>query len=285
MDLEKILTGLKEKIPQLIINIVIILLVWLIAKFVMSRISAYTKKAMEKARKMDDEQKGKSIVTAMTMTRSVARYLVYFLAFAIILTQLGFGTVFENVLFTATVGSLIISLGVQSIIKDVVNGMLLMFEKQYSVGDYVKIGEYQGTVTSIAMRVTYLDCKGKKVIIPNGQINEVINFTNCQYALFELTIPTSYEENTAKVITVLTEIVSDYYKNNSEIFIDKPNVYGISNFNNSSVDIYLNGKVKPMQQWNVERELRLLIKERFDELNIFIPYQQIMVNNQKTVEK
>lgn len=275
MNFEKILENIKEKIPQLISDILIIVIVWIIAKLLLSRISAYTKKTMEKAEKMDDKEKGKSIITAMTMTRSIIRYVIYFIALAIILNRLGFGSVFNNMLVATGVGALVVTSGIQNIIKDFISGMILMFEKQFSVGDYVKIGEYQGTVTSIAMRVTYLDCKGKKVIIPNGQIVEVINFSTSSYSLFELTIPTPYDRDTNEIIKILTDVIDNYYQVNKDIFADKPRVYGISNFNSSSADIYINGKVNTLQQWNVERELRLAIKIKFDELNISIPYQTI----------
>ena len=64
----------------------------------------------------------------------------------------------------------------------------------------VKIGEYTGIVTAISMRVTYLDCLGKKVIIPNGKISEVVNFSN-DYSIFELTIPVAYNENLSEAIS------------------------------------------------------------------------------------
>lgn len=172
---------------------------------------------------------------------------------------------------------MIVSFGAQSLIKDVITGILLLFEKQYSVGDYVKINEYEGFVTSIAMRVTYLDSKGKKIIIPNGQIETVINYSN-DYSLFELTIPTSYKDDTNKVIELLKTVVKNYYEENKGNFLSEPIVQGVSKLNDSSVDVYINGKVKPLSQWSIEREIRLLILNSMKENGFEIPFNQIDVN-------
>lgn len=59
-------------------------------------------------------------------------------------------------LLSAGIGSLALGIGAQSLIKDVVTGFFMMFEKQFSVGDYVKLDDIEGTVTATAMRVTYL---------------------------------------------------------------------------------------------------------------------------------
>ncbi|MGN1399357.1 MAG: mechanosensitive ion channel family protein [Erysipelotrichaceae bacterium] len=267
----------KTVLPEILVKLVLIILIFVCAKFIMSKISAHTKKTIDRANTMEDKEKSKTIVTSMTMTRSVCRYVVYFIAFLIVMNILGYGSAINNILVTAGVGAMIVSLGAQSLIKDVITGILLLFEKQYSVGDYVKINDYEGFVTSIAMRVTYLDSKGKKIIIPNGQINTVVNYTN-SYSLFELTIPTSYKDDTNQIIALLKEVLDKYYLDNKEKFVNKPVVQGISKLNDSSIDIYINGRVKALNQWSIERELRLLILNSMKDNGFEIPFNQIDVN-------
>ena len=273
----KLFNDIKELLPELLLKAFLIVFIFVVANIIMDRVSSHTKKAINKANQMDDKVKGKSIVTTMTMTRSVCRYAIYFVAILVVMNVLGFGSAINNVLVTAGVGAMIVSFGAQSLIKDVITGILLLFEKQYSVGDYVKINEYEGFVTSIAMRVTYLDSKGKKIIIPNGQIETVINYS-IDYSLFELTIPTSYKDDTNKVIELLKTVVKNYYEENKGNFLSEPIVQGVSKLNDSSVDVYINGKVKPLSQWSIEREIRLLILNSMKENGFEIPFNQIDVN-------
>ncbi len=256
----------------------------ILAKLILNQLSKYTAKTIEKAKANPDEQKGRQIITAMTMLRSVGRYGIYFVFIALVLYQLGFGNVMGNLLVTAGFGSLAISFGAQSVVKDVVTGFFMMFERQYAVGDFVKIGEFEGTVTSIAMRVTYLrNFKGQKIIIPNGTIANVINYTN-EFNTAVIVVPTPYEADTKKMIALIQEVLDDYYKESSELFVEAPRVTGLSNFNTSSVDLTVVGRVKALNQWQVEREMRLLIKERFDKEGIRIPYQQVVLHTKKDEE-
>ncbi|MBQ1304958.1 MAG: mechanosensitive ion channel family protein [Erysipelotrichales bacterium] len=266
-------TGLK-----IATNLVLILLVFLAAHIILVIISRYTGKAIERAKKMEDEKRGKHIVTLMSVSRSFSRYLLYFFAILLTMNILGFGANVNNVLVTAGVGSLVLTFGAQSFIRDVVAGLFIVFERQYSVGDFVKIGEYTGTVTGIATRVTYLSTfDGTRIIIPNGQINSVINYGN-QFNLAKIVVPTPYDANTQELIGKIESWLKEYYEANKEIFVEEPKVLGVSEFGASSVDVTLIGKVQPLKQWQVERDWRLLVKSKFDAEGISIPFQTITVH-------
>lgn len=273
---------IQENLFHILTVLVTIVVLFVLAKLVLNQLSKYTAKAIDKAKNSPDDQKSRQVITAMTLLRSVGRYLIYFIFIALVLYQLGFGNVIGNLMVTAGFGSLAISFGAQSIVKDVVTGFFMMFEKQYSVGDFVKIGEFEGVVTSIAMRVTYLrSFKGQKIIIPNGSIANVINYTN-EYNTAVITIPTPYSANTKKIIDMVQEELDKYQSDNLELFVERPLVTGIGSFNTSSVDLTVVAKVKALSQWQVERDIRLVIKERFDAEKINILFQQVVVHNAKT---
>lgn len=272
---------IQENLFHILTVLVTIVVLFVLAKLVLNQLSKYTAKAIDKAKNSPDDQKSRQVITAMTLLRSVGRYLIYFIFIALVLYQLGFGNVIGNLMVTAGFGSLAISFGAQSIVKDVVTGFFMMFEKQYSVGDFVKIGEFEGVVTSIAMRVTYLrSFKGQKIIIPNGSIANVINYTN-EYNTAVITIPTPYSANTKKIIDMVQEELDKYQSDNLELFVERPLVTGIGSFNTSSVDLTVVAKVKALSQWQVERDIRLVIKERFDAEKINILFQQVVVHNAK----
>ncbi len=273
--------SIQENLFHILTVLVTIVVLLVVAKLILNQLSKYTAKAIAKAKNSPDDQKSRQIITAMTLLRSVGRYLIYFIFIALVLYQLGFGNVIGNLMVTAGFGSLAISFGAQSIVKDVVTGFFMMFEKQYSVGDFVKIGEFEGVVTSIAMRVTYLTSfKGQKIIIPNGSIANVINYTN-DYNTAVITIPTPYDSNTKEIIDMVQEELDKYQSDHLEIFVERPSVMGIGSFNASSVDLTVVAKVKALSHWQVERDLRLAIKERFDTEKIDIPFQQVVVHNAK----
>ena len=200
-------------------------------------------------------------------------------ATCLIINQLGFGNVLSNVVTAAGVGALIISLGAQSIIKDVIAGAIIMFERQYAVGDFVKINEHEGTVSSLAMRCTYLkNWKGQQIIIPNGQITTVINYSG-EFNMAIVEVPVAYEEDTDRVFAVLKDVADRYYEENKEICYEEPSVLGINSFDESSLGFSIIMKAVKRNHYKIQRDLRVLIKKRFDEEGISIPFSQIVVHN------
>lgn len=270
----------KDLIPKLIsilATIITVIIIFVIARIVMNIVSHFTSKAMKKADNLTDKLKAQEVKTTMTVVHSANRYIVYLAAILMTLGTLGMSDSVSSAVVAAGVGGLIISFGAQSIIKDMLAGAFLLFERQFFVGDYVKIGNYQGTVESIALRVTYLNVKGQRVIIPNGSINEIINYSRSNIITF-ISIPTPYEANTKEVMNVIQKVVDKYYLKNTELFASKPEVLGISDFGDSAININLRIETVPMKHWEVERAIKLVIKEEFDKKGISIPYQQVVVH-------
>lgn len=270
----------KDLIPKLIsilATIITVIIIFVIARIVMNIVSHFTSKAMKKADNLTDKLKAQEVKTTMTVVHSANRYIVYLVAILMTLGTMGMSDSVSSAVVAAGVGGLIISFGAQSIIKDMLAGAFLLFERQFFVGDYVKIGNYQGTVESIALRVTYLNVKGQRVIIPNGSINEIINYSRSNIITF-ISIPTPYEANTKEVMNVIQKVVDKYYSKNTELFASKPEVLGISDFGDSAININLRIETVPMKHWEVERAIKLVIKEEFDKKGISIPYQQVVVH-------
>ena len=278
--LNDLLEQAKADLLSIIVNIICIAIILLLAKLLMNIVSTFTARAMKKAGKISDSVKAQEVKTSMTVFHSVARYVVYLIAIILCLAQIGMSDEISSAVVAAGVGGLIISFGAQSIIKDILAGMFILFERQFYVGDYVKIGEYEGTVTSIALRVTYLSSRGKKIIIPNGSITDVVNYSRNNIVTF-MSIPTAYDADTRKVMAVLQKICKKYYDDNQEILVNEPQVLGIGSFGDSSVNLTIRVETVPMMHWKAERELKLLIKEGFEKEKIEIPFTQIVVHQGK----
>ena len=281
IDWNEIYERLKIDSTTLIVNLIKIGVILLIARIVLSVLTSFTSKVIRKAEKMDDQTKSKNLVTSMTLFRSIGRYLIYFLAFCVVINQLGFGSTLSNIVTAAGVGALVISLGAQSIIKDMLAGAFIMFEKQYGVGDYVKINGYEGRVISLAVRCTYLlNWKGQKIIIPNGQITTVENLSG-EFNMAVVEVGTPYEEDSERVYNILKEVAEEYYEKHQDICYDRPFTAAITSFGDSSVGMAIYQKAKQRNHYQIERDLRMQIKKRFDKEGISIPYSQIVIHQDK----
>lgn len=257
-------------------NLFLIVLIVIFARLTLSLVSAFTKSIMSKEKYQITTSQGKRIHTLLSLLRSTVRYVVYFIAFLMIISLLGFGKPLGNILVTAGIGSLAIGFGAQNLVRDVVTGFFMIFENQFAVGDYIKIDDAEGTVEATAMRVTYLrSLKGDQIIIPNGTITRVVNYTRGGYVA-SIVISTAYEANTRKVIDFIDRAVQQYAQSHPDLIVEPPVVLGVGSLNSSSVDINVSCKVRPMKQWEVERGMRLAVKEMFDLNEIEFPYPHMV---------
>ncbi|MDO4940414.1 MAG: mechanosensitive ion channel family protein [Erysipelotrichaceae bacterium] len=260
-------------------ELAIIIAIFVIAKLVVNAISKITGATMKKAEKLDDKTKTQKIKTSMTVTHSANRYLIYLIAIILSLKVLGLGDQVSSAMVAAGIGGLVISLGAQSIVKDMIAGLFLLFERQFYVGDYVKIGDYEGVVKSIALRVTYLDCAGKKVIIPNGSIEDVVNYSRCNN-LAVIEIPISYENDIRKVIDIIQKVVDKYYEDNQDILTEnKPVINGIDSLDYNVATVSVRIETKPLKFWDVQKQLQLLIAEELKKKKIVLPYKQLVIKD------
>lgn len=204
--------------------------------------------------------------------KSILKYGVYFLGVLVILsTVLGL----KGLTF-AGIGGLAIAFGAQSLIKDVINGIFILFEDQYSVGDYVTIGDKSGIVEGLELRITKLrDFSGDLHIIPNGLIEKVTNHSRGLRRVM-LQIDIAYEENIDNAVKVINSACSLYSKEDPDME-EEAKVFGVSALNDNSVSIRVIGKSKPLTELKCEMELRKRIKEELDKEGIEIPYPKIMV--------
>lgn len=121
------------------------------------------------------ESKKKKIKTVMVLFNNIIKTTVIIISSIIILDILGFNI--TPLITGAGIFGLAVSFGSQSIVKDVVSGIFIILENQINVGDYIKIGNYEGKVKEITLRSTYLLDKDKNlIIIPNSQISSIIKY-------------------------------------------------------------------------------------------------------------
>ena len=223
----------------------------------------------------------RKVNTLRALVHSVLKYTVYFVTG---LTVLGQFVDTTSILATAGIGGLAIGFGAQSLVKDVISGFFILFEDQYAVGDFVTIGDTTGTVEEIGLRITKIrGFKGDLTIIPNGQVQKVVNYTRGNaLAVVDISVP--YETDINKAIKLIEDVAQKYAQENKNI-VEQPQVLGIMDMGDSQITIRAVARTLPLKHWEVERELKKRIKEAFDEEEIGVPYPRRVIIQSEKEEK
>lgn len=177
-------------------------------------------------------------------------------------------------LATAGIAGLAISFGAQSLVKDIIGGMIIVLEAQFGIGDVIRVAGTSGQVEKITLRATTLrDLQGVVHTVPNGQINTVSNMTK-GWSRAVLDIGVAYKEDVDRVMDVLRDIGREMRADPewSALMMEDIEIAGVDDFGDSAVVIRVLAKTLPLKQWSVGREMRRRIKIRFDREGIEIPF-------------
>ena len=212
--------------------------------------------------------------TLSKLLDNMLTYVVYFIAFMMVLSVLGIDV--KALIAGAGVVGLAVGFGAQSLVKDVISGFFIIFEDQFSVGDHVRIGLFEGNVQSIGLRTTKLKSwTGEVHILPNGGIAEVTNFSlNNSLAIVDVGI--AYQEDLDKAERVIRELLEKMPERYEEL-VKEPDYLGIQNFGPSEVTLRIVAETLPMQHSAVSRKIRKDIKLSLDEHGIEIPYPRMVM--------
>ncbi len=236
------------------------------------------------ARRMLIERKGKQLInerkanTLFSLLRSMAFYLVTFTAILHTLKQLfKFDT--GTLLASASVLGVAIGFGSQSLVKDIIGGFFILFEDQFSVGEYIQTGQFSGVVEETGIRATHLrDWGGELHIIPNGSIAAVTNFSRGKMrALVDIQIP--YNEDFDRAIKVMHSVCEIVGTEFGDKIIDAPTVQGVIQFGERNAVLRVIAYTQPNEQWSLERELRRQIHSAFLKEGIRTPHQTIFIED------
>ncbi|MDN4172662.1 mechanosensitive ion channel family protein [Nocardioides sp. SOB77] len=194
-----------------------------------------------------------------------------------VLSELGVNI--APIIASAGIVGVALGFGAQSLVKDFLSGIFMIFEDQYGVGDVVDVGEATGTIEAVSLRVTRLrDLNGTVWYVPNGEILRVGNMSqNWSRAVVDVNV--AYGEDLVRVQDVLRDVSHGLWEDEDfrNVVIEEPEVTGVEMLAADSITLRVMVKTAPMEQWGVARELRQRIKARFDHEGIEIPFAQRVV--------
>lgn len=220
--------------------------------------------------------------TLSALLLSVMRYVVYFIAGVMVLQTFGVQT--GSIIASAGIAGLAVGFGAQNLVKDVISGFFIIFEDQFSVGEYVSVAGITGTVEELGLRSTTIrEWTGHLHTIPNGEITKVKNYERGPI-LALVTVGITYEADINHAVQTIKGTLEKIYHEQEGSILEVPSVLGVEALSDSSVDLLITAKCTPGKQWAVERELNKRIKEDLDAAGIGMAYPTRVVYHHRTGE-
>ena len=268
-NIDKTAATLKTHVPTLINCLIWFIIIFAICKIVRIIFRGY----------MEKSKRAKTVITLLD------GFVKYGCGLALIIIFLkGCGVNTTALIASVGILTLVVGLGAQRLIADIIAGMFIVFENEYNVGEIVAIDDFRGEVVEIGIRSTkLLDTAGNIKIINNSDIKSVVNMSReLSLAIIDCEYP--YDVPQELVEKILMENL-DYIKERIPAIIDGPYYKGVSLYEDSNVACRLVAQCKEADRFQVQRDLlreyrMLFVKNGFD-----LSYQQVVINKPEPFTK
>jgi small-conductance mechanosensitive channel len=250
---------IRAKLPHLIV-------VALIA-FVLIRLLGLITSRMLRVAEM--HAAGKSRISQVKTLAGVIRTTGYAIISAIAAMQIlaAMGVNLAPLLASAGVAGVAIGLAAQSIVKDVLNGVIILLEDQFDVGDTVRLAGLAGTVEGMTLRKTTVrDGDGTLYVIPNSQITTVANMS-IGYSVATVNVSVDFSANPDKVQEILKTIAMDVRSSDAfkDVFLADPQILGVDSMKGSQLIFPVVFKTKATLQYGPMREFQRRVRLALEE--------------------
>ncbi len=215
------------------------------------------------------------VTTIVSILSSLTTVVVWSVASFLILGE--FSIDLAPLLAGAGVLGVALGFGAQSVVADFLSGFFMLIEDQFGVGDVIDVGEANGVVEAVSLRVTTLrDVNGTVWHIRNSEIRRVANKSQL-WSRAVLDIEVAYDTDVRRAEGIIQRVADQLWRDTGFTkgdIIEPPEVWGVERLAPDGVVIRLVVKTDPAEQWVVARELRIRIKDALEEAGIEIPFPQ-----------
>jgi len=230
------------------------------------------------------EARRQQMVTLVQILRWGADVLIVGSALLMLLST--FGVDITPLLASVGVAGLAVSLGAQTLIKDLIGGVLILAENQYAVGDTIQVGDVSGQVERFTLRATYVRAiDGYLHIVPNGEVRIVANQTK-EWSRALVDVGVAYEEDPDRALRVLEGATEAFAQDPAfgPQLLEPPQVMGPISLGDWAFTVRVMVKTQPGKQWVIARELRKRILATCEGEGINLPYprQEVWVRRQES---
>jgi small conductance mechanosensitive channel len=210
--------------------------------------------------------------TLVAVLRGSGRFVLVVWALFTILPEAGVNV--TPILASVGIAGIAVGFGAQSLVKDVLSGLFILVENQYSKGDVVTLAGISGQVEEVGLRRTVLrDLDGIVHHVPNGQIAVASNLTQ-EWSRVNLNVSVAYGEDLDRVFEVINRVGRELAADAEfgPLILTAPQVLRVDAFGESGIAIKILGDTEPIRQWEVMGELRRRLIRAFLEESIRVPF-------------
>jgi moderate conductance mechanosensitive channel len=259
------------------LRVLLILLLSVVAYFLLGKLTRIIAKRIKALDEVDGSSLDRRTDTISTILHRTGAVVIVATAVITILQEIG--VPIAPMLASVGAVGLALSLGAQTLVKDVISGLFILGENQYTIGEVVSINNITGTVEEMSLRATALrDASGALHIIPNGEVRIVSNRTrDWSRAIVDVSI--TYEADVDRALTALQAIGAALADDETiaPLLLEPAEVTGVEELADWSVRLRLMVKTQPNQHWAVQRHLRRVIHRSFAEqgIDLAFPRQEV----------
>jgi len=217
--------------------------------------------------KQEFEQRIETIAGVFTATLG---FIIWAAAAFIILSEFGINIL--PILTGAGIAGFAIAFGAQNMVRDMISGLFILIENQYTDGDIVRIGGVEGKVEEVNLRRTVLrDLDGTVHNIPNGEIKIASNLTS-GFSRINLDLMVEGKQDLAAITKTIDGLGEELFKDEKfgKMIKEAPHVLRVEEIAKEGIVLKIAGKTKPVRQWDVLGEFRRRLKEALDKQNIVV---------------
>lgn len=272
-DLFGLSTG---NVEDKLVRIAVVFVIAIIAKLVLALVQTVSRWAVYSEwgplkHLFRDHQRS---ITVHALLISLAKYVVYCIAFGYILSE--FGIDYKTYLASLSLIGIAIGFGSQGLVQDVVTGFFILFENQFSVGDMVEISGQAGIVETIGLRTTRIrNYFGASVVLQNRNIPMAIRYPMGSFeAVVDVAIATV--DDTERATASLQRLGSEMARQFQDIILGQPRVEGPLSLDTGERFVRLRLRIWPAQQWVIDGQLIPRIRELFAAQQIPMPADRIV---------
>lgn len=267
-NIEKIKASFNSHVPVLINSAIIIVIIYCIS----SAVRVFFKSQMKKNNRTK---------TVYTLLDGFVKYGCMIAIAIFILKALGVDT--AALIASVGVLTLVVGLGAQPLIADIIAGMFIIFENEYNVGEVISVDGFRGTVIEIGIRSTkILDAAGNIKIINNSNIGDIVNLSReLSLAIADCDFPYDVP------IEVLENILKDNFDRMREdipAIVEGPFYKGVCDYKDSNVTVRIVAQCNEDDRFQVERDLKREYRKLITEKGIDIAYPQVVINYSEAKE-
>ena len=223
------------------------------------------------------EEIDKRVQTLSYVVNRTALIGIFIATFLIVLSELNLNV--APLIAGMGLLGLAIGFGAQNLVRDVINGVFILLDNQYGIGDWVEIGGVEGAVEVINLRRTVLrDTNGTVHFVPHGGITTSSNYTK-RFANVLMNVAVDFDTDLDKAFEIVRQVGQELAEDPewAHLIRAAPRPHRVNAFTDNGIEIRIIGETAPDWQWAIMGQIRLRLKKAFDAEGIELGYPRTKI--------